>query len=179
MTGTKVADQRFSLKQWFAGGTQSRGLRKPGCGHCYLRFFFAKGIQHCCTTLRRSRIKRKSDRFQILCNNSQHSTGCANAGNTGLLSQMSSNFAQKIDKLEFSCFCYKAQPDVSRKRDAKAKSLSQNYSVYTTQVNSAFRAFQLASSEVNSTRYSPPLSKRRKTKWLPVSLRVPRSKLYR
>ena len=24
-----VADQRFSLKQWFAGGAQSRGLRKP------------------------------------------------------------------------------------------------------------------------------------------------------
>ena len=34
-----VADQRFSLKQWFARGAQSRGLRKPGCGHCYLRFF--------------------------------------------------------------------------------------------------------------------------------------------
>ena len=32
-------DQRFSLKQWFAGGAQSRGLRKPGFGHCYLRFF--------------------------------------------------------------------------------------------------------------------------------------------
>ena len=31
--------QRFSLKQWFAGGAQSRGLRKPGCGHRYLRFF--------------------------------------------------------------------------------------------------------------------------------------------
>ena len=28
----QVADQRFSLKQWFAGGAQSRGLRKPGCG---------------------------------------------------------------------------------------------------------------------------------------------------
>ena len=28
-----VADQRFSLKQWFAGGAQSRGLRTPGCGH--------------------------------------------------------------------------------------------------------------------------------------------------
>ena len=27
----QVADQRFSLKQWFAGGAQSRGLRKPGC----------------------------------------------------------------------------------------------------------------------------------------------------
>ena len=37
MTRTKVADQRFSLKQWFAGGVQSRGLRKPGCGHCHLR----------------------------------------------------------------------------------------------------------------------------------------------
>ena len=35
----QVADQRFSLKQWFSGGAQSRGLRKPGCGHCYLRFF--------------------------------------------------------------------------------------------------------------------------------------------
>ena len=35
----QVADQRFSLKQLFAGGAQSRGLRKPGCGHCYLRFF--------------------------------------------------------------------------------------------------------------------------------------------
>ena len=23
----------------FAGGAQSRGLRKPGGGHCYLRFF--------------------------------------------------------------------------------------------------------------------------------------------
>ena len=34
-----VADQRFSLKQWFAGGAQSRGLRKFGCGHCCLRFF--------------------------------------------------------------------------------------------------------------------------------------------
>ena len=32
-------NQRFSLKQWFTGGAQSRGLRKPGCGHCYLRFF--------------------------------------------------------------------------------------------------------------------------------------------
>ena len=35
----QVADQRFSLKQWFAGGAHSHGLRKPGCGHCYLRFF--------------------------------------------------------------------------------------------------------------------------------------------
>ena len=35
----QVADQRFSLKQWFAGGAQCRGLRKPGCGHCYLGFF--------------------------------------------------------------------------------------------------------------------------------------------
>ena len=35
----QVADQRFSLKQWFARGSQSRGLRKLGSGHCYLRFF--------------------------------------------------------------------------------------------------------------------------------------------
>ena len=26
----QVADHRFSLKQWFAGGAQSRGLRKRG-----------------------------------------------------------------------------------------------------------------------------------------------------
>ena len=39
MTRTQVADQRFSLKQWFAGGAQPRGLRKPGCGHQYLRVF--------------------------------------------------------------------------------------------------------------------------------------------
>ena len=26
----RVADQWFSLKQWFAGGAQSRGLRKSG-----------------------------------------------------------------------------------------------------------------------------------------------------
>ena len=26
----QVADQQFSLKQWFAGGAQSSGLRKPG-----------------------------------------------------------------------------------------------------------------------------------------------------
>ena len=31
----QVADQRFSLKQWFSAGAQSRGLRKPGCGRCY------------------------------------------------------------------------------------------------------------------------------------------------
>ena len=37
---SEVADQRFSLKQWFAGDAQSRRLRKPGCGHCYLRFFY-------------------------------------------------------------------------------------------------------------------------------------------
>ena len=35
----QVADQRFSLKRWFAGDAQSRGLRKPGCDHCYLRLF--------------------------------------------------------------------------------------------------------------------------------------------
>ena len=34
----QAADQRFSLQQWFVGGAQSRGLRKSGCGHCYLRF---------------------------------------------------------------------------------------------------------------------------------------------
>ena len=45
------------------------------------------------------------------------------------------------------------------------------FAVYTTQVNSAFYAFWLASLEVNSKYYSPP-RKRRKTKWLPVSLRV-------
>ena len=38
----QVADKRFSLKQWFAGAAQSRGLRKPGCGHCYLRFSVRK-----------------------------------------------------------------------------------------------------------------------------------------
>ena len=38
----EVADQRFSLKQWFVGGSQSRGLRKPGCSNCYLRFFRKK-----------------------------------------------------------------------------------------------------------------------------------------
>ena len=38
----QVADQRFSLKQWFAGCAQSRGLRKPGGGHYYLRFFSIK-----------------------------------------------------------------------------------------------------------------------------------------
>ena len=34
----QVADQRFSLKKWFSGGAQSGGLRKLGCGHCYLRY---------------------------------------------------------------------------------------------------------------------------------------------
>ena len=42
----QVADQRFSLKQWFIGDAQSRGLRKFGCGHCYLRFFVV-----CCLLL--------------------------------------------------------------------------------------------------------------------------------
>ena len=45
------------------------------------------------------------------------------------------------------------------------------------QVNSAFRAFWLASSEVNRKYYSP-LSKRRETKWLPVLCRLLRSKFY-
>ena len=35
----QVADQRFLVKQWFAGGTQSHRLRKPGCGHCYFKVF--------------------------------------------------------------------------------------------------------------------------------------------
>ena len=39
MTRTKVANQRFSRKQWFAGGAQSRGFSLAGCGHCYLRLF--------------------------------------------------------------------------------------------------------------------------------------------
>ena len=29
----------ISSKECLAGGAQSRGLRKPGCCHCYLRFF--------------------------------------------------------------------------------------------------------------------------------------------
>ena len=33
----QVADQRFSLKQWFAVGAHYCRLRKPGSGHCYLR----------------------------------------------------------------------------------------------------------------------------------------------
>ena len=45
------------------------------------------------------------------------------------------------------------------------------------QVNSAFRAFWLASSEVNRKYYSP-LSKWRETKWLPVLCRLLRSKFY-
>ena len=43
----QVAEQRFSLKQWFAGGAQCRGLRKPSCGHCYLRFFHQVGVIVC------------------------------------------------------------------------------------------------------------------------------------
>ena len=31
------------VKQWFTGGSQSPRLRKPGCGHCYLRFFHRPG----------------------------------------------------------------------------------------------------------------------------------------
>ena len=71
MTTTKVADQGFSLRQWFAGGTQSRGLRKPGCGHCYLRFFVVSWAGGQCfqlsrclvvfsphTTVRRVRLAR-------------------------------------------------------------------------------------------------------------------------
>ena len=33
----QVADQRFSLKQWFAAGAHSCRLRKSGSAHCYLR----------------------------------------------------------------------------------------------------------------------------------------------
>ena len=32
----QFGDQRFSLKQWCAGGAESRGLRKPGFGHFFL-----------------------------------------------------------------------------------------------------------------------------------------------
>ena len=43
----QVADQRFSLKQWFAGrfaaGAQSCRLRRTGSAHCYLRFW---GFSH-------------------------------------------------------------------------------------------------------------------------------------
>ena len=41
----QIADQRLSLKQWFGGGAQSRGLRKPGYGHCHLRFFISGQIR--------------------------------------------------------------------------------------------------------------------------------------
>ena len=44
-------------------------------------------------------------------------------------------------------------------------------------MNSVFRPLWLHSSKVNSN-YSSRLSKRRKTKWLPVSLRLTRSKFY-
>ena len=40
----QVADQQFSLKQWFAAGAHSCRLRKPGSGHCYYRFFVQKGF---------------------------------------------------------------------------------------------------------------------------------------
>ena len=35
----QVADQQFSLKQWFAAGAHSCRLRKTGSAHCYLRIF--------------------------------------------------------------------------------------------------------------------------------------------
>ena len=34
-----VADQWFLLKQWFAGGAQSRLLRKPGCSPLLFKVF--------------------------------------------------------------------------------------------------------------------------------------------
>ena len=35
----QAAEQRFSLKQWFAGSANSRRLRKTGSSHCYVRVF--------------------------------------------------------------------------------------------------------------------------------------------
>lgn len=49
--------------------------------------------------------------------------------------------------------------------------------MYTVEENSAFSTFWLASLEVSSKYYSP-ISKRRKTKWLLVLLRLPRSKFH-
>ena len=37
-----VADQRFSLKQWFAAVAHSGTLKKTGSAHCYLRIFKLK-----------------------------------------------------------------------------------------------------------------------------------------
>ena len=76
MTRTKVADQRFSLKQWFAGGAESRGLRKPDCGHCYFpreaiafRSAAMSNIYQVKTgsEFLTSSYIRPSTRFQILC----------------------------------------------------------------------------------------------------------------
>ena len=46
MTRIKVADQRFSLKQWFAGGAQSRWLRKP-----WLWSLLFKVFRGCCNCM--------------------------------------------------------------------------------------------------------------------------------
>lgn len=35
----QVADQQFSLKQWFASGAHSCRLKNTGSAHCYLRIF--------------------------------------------------------------------------------------------------------------------------------------------
>ena len=40
----RFANQRFSLKQWFAVGAHSCKLRKTGSGHCYLRIFYFKAL---------------------------------------------------------------------------------------------------------------------------------------
>ena len=40
----QVADQRFSLKQWFAAGAHSCRLRKTGSAHCYSTIFFENMI---------------------------------------------------------------------------------------------------------------------------------------
>ena len=35
----QVADQRFSLKQWFTAGAHSCRPKKTGSAHCYLKIF--------------------------------------------------------------------------------------------------------------------------------------------
>ena len=39
MDCTRVADQRFSLKEWFVADAYSCRLRRTGPAHCYLRIF--------------------------------------------------------------------------------------------------------------------------------------------
>ena len=43
----EVADQRFLLKEWFTGGAQSRGLRKPRLWSLLFKVFRLKGTQIC------------------------------------------------------------------------------------------------------------------------------------